>query len=131
VTFVVVTGLPDLPEQTADPVLPELTANPAPPEAMVPPVLRALKALMASQAPMELLVDAAPTAHRVLKVRPALRGLKVDLKAAKAMDRTVNLKDPCDSASWKRPRPLRTTARESGGNRWPFETGAQRACERS
>jgi hypothetical protein len=50
VTFVVVTGLP---EQTGDLVLPEL---------------------MAIRAPMELLVDAVPTAHRVLKARPGAEG---------------------------------------------------------
>jgi hypothetical protein len=84
---VVVTELPDLLEPTA---------NPALPETMVHPVLRALKVLTASQAPMELLVDAARTAQRVLKARPALRGLKVDLKAAKSTDRPANLEDPRD-----------------------------------
>jgi hypothetical protein len=80
VKFVVVTELPDLLEPTAKPALPGT---------MVHPVLKALKVLMASQAPMELLVDAAPTAQRVRKARPVLRERKVDLKAAKSTDRTV------------------------------------------
>src|SRR6266849_8820607 len=74
VTCVVVTALPDLPEPTADLVFPELKVNPVLPEPTVPPVLRAL---MASQAQMELQVNAALPERRVLKARPALRGLKV------------------------------------------------------
>ena len=83
--FVVVTELPDLPEPTVDLVLPELTVNPVLPELRAPLALRAppelmalpvFKALMASQAQMELLVEPALPEQRVLKARPALRGLK-------------------------------------------------------
>jgi len=77
---VVVTGLPDPQEPTADPVFPDLTVNPAAPEVRVPPVL---KARMANQAPMEPLVDAALTEQQALKARPALRGLKVAPQTAK------------------------------------------------
>jgi hypothetical protein len=94
VKFVVVTELPDLLE---------LMANPALPETMVHPVLKALKVLMASQVPMELLVDAAPTAHPVLKARPALRGLKVDLKAAKATDPNRQSKGPVRPDNYANP----------------------------
>jgi hypothetical protein len=65
----VVPALPDLPEPTVNPVLPDLT------EQRVPPVLRAL---MASPAQMELLVEVALREPRVRKARPALRELRVD-----------------------------------------------------
>ena len=58
------TELPDLPGRTVDLVFPEPTVIPAP------------KALMASQAQMELLVGVARPERRVLKARPVLRGLK-------------------------------------------------------
>jgi hypothetical protein len=64
VKFVAVTELPDLPEPTVDLVFPEPTALPV------------LRALTASQAPMELLVNAARPERRVPTARPVLRGLK-------------------------------------------------------
>jgi hypothetical protein len=70
VTFVVGTALPDLPVLTVNPALPGLTALPGP------------RALMASQAQTERLVDGEP---RVQKGRPArreLRALRVDPETA-------------------------------------------------
>jgi hypothetical protein len=69
----VVPALPDLPEPTVNPVLPDLT------EQRVPPVLRAL---MASPAQMELLVEAALLEPRVLQARPVPRELRVGPETA-------------------------------------------------
>jgi hypothetical protein len=57
-------ALPDLPELTVDPVFPG------------PTVIRVLRALMASQARMELLVETVLTERPAPKVRPALKGPK-------------------------------------------------------
>jgi hypothetical protein len=64
VKFVAATELPDLREPTVDLVFPE------------PRVLPVLRALMASQALMELPVNAARPERRVPKARPVPRGLK-------------------------------------------------------
>jgi uncharacterized protein YjbJ (UPF0337 family) len=75
VKFVAVTELPDLPEPTVDLVFPEPTA------------LRVLRALTASQALMELLVNAVRPEQRVPKALLVLRGLK----ALKVDPRTGNV----------------------------------------
>jgi hypothetical protein len=81
VMFAVVTELPELPDPKVNPVLPELKVNPALREVKAQRVLRALRALMARQARREPLGDVALPERRVLKARPALRGLKA-LKVA-------------------------------------------------
>jgi hypothetical protein len=75
VKFVAATELPDLREPTVDLVFPE------------PRVLPVLRALMASQALMELPVNAARPERRVPKARLVLRGLK----ALKVDPRTGNV----------------------------------------
>ena len=60
-------------EPTANPVLPDLTVQPEP---------GVLRALMASQAQMELLVEAALLEPRVLQARPVPRELRVGPETA-------------------------------------------------
>jgi hypothetical protein len=86
--FVVVTELPELPEPKANPALPVRKANPARPELKAPRAPPAPRALMARQAQMAPLDDAARPERPALKARPALRGqkgLKVDLETTKRM----------------------------------------------
>jgi hypothetical protein len=92
VKFVAATELPDLREPTVDLVFPE------------PRVLPVLRALMASQALMELPVNAARPERRVPKARLVLRGLKalkVDRQTGNVLAQESTLRRNLKSLQWK------------------------------